>query len=225
MASHASSLALALSGFSVEAESNGSEALPPGGAAGRAAPAAADKPRAVAAGAAALVQHASTIAARVLQSWQGPGYDPSQDAEQLASLCFALQSAVGCGGRLGAADERCLFELAAALWDASLQALPAAGGSGSSSLTDALECMGSELYGLVEGDSDSTHECSRYVAAFCRLAGAWQAAGQRQRAQWCQDRAMRYSQQVWQGSPCGSGWHRQAGGMPCRPAPTSPGGT
>lgn len=34
------------------------------------------------------------------------------------------------------------------------------------------------------------------VAFFSGLAGSWQAAGQRERAKWCLERAMRYSQQV-----------------------------
>lgn len=98
---HASSLALALSGFTVDADSEASDALgaPAAAAAGR-------REREVAAGAAALVTHAGTLTSRVLEQWRQPGYSPEQDVEQLASLCFALQSTVGPRGRLGGDDER-----------------------------------------------------------------------------------------------------------------------
>lgn len=202
-ASHASSLVLALGGFSVDAESEGSEALPVGGAA--AAPAAAPaRPRTVAVGAAALVQHASTITAGVLERCAAPGYNPQQDAEQLASMCFALTSAVGCGGRLGEGDEAALFELASALWDASLRSLAPGGTAapkslhGASELSAALDQMASGLFALVDGDADlgSTHKAAAYVSFFSRLAAAWRSAGQGERAKACLDRAMRYSQQV-----------------------------
>lgn len=156
MGSHAMSLALALSGFTVEAASEGSEApmaRPP-----TAGAAAADRP--VATGAAALVAHASQIATRVLERWQAPGYSPEQDSEQLASLCFALQSTVGQRGRLSEADERSLFQLASALWGASLQALSMPGG-GANAMSAALERLGNELFALVDGDSDNTQDCAR----------------------------------------------------------------
>ena len=148
MGSHAT----ALSGFTVDAASEGSEAPLAGPPA--AATAAADRP--VAAGAAALVQHASLIATRVLERWQVSGYSPEQDGEQLASLCFALQSTVGQRGRLSEADERSLFELASALWSASLQAMSAPG-----DMSAALERLGNELFALVDGDSDNTQDCAR----------------------------------------------------------------
>jgi hypothetical protein len=115
----ANSLALALCGFSVDAESEQSEGQPcaPAGAAPVLAAAGGQGPaRQVAPGTAALVAHASTIAGRVLQCWQTGGYDPEPDGEQLASLCFALQSTVGTRGRLSEDDERALFDLASALW-------------------------------------------------------------------------------------------------------------
>ena len=156
MGSHATSLALALSGFTVEAASEGSEA--PMARPHTAGAAAADRP--VATGAAALVAHASQIAARVLERWQAPGYSPEQDGEQLASLCFALQSTVGQLGRLSEADERSLFQLASALWGASLQALSMPGG-GTGDMFTALERLGNELFALVDGDSDNTQDCAR----------------------------------------------------------------
>lgn len=226
MGSNATSLALALSGFSVEAASEGSEAplAPP-----LAAAAATAALRPVAEGAAALVGHASVITTRVLERWQAPGYNPEHDGEQLAALCFALQSTVGQGGRLSDADERKLFELASALWSASLQALSAPG-SGSCDMSAALERLGNELFALVDGDSDNTQDCARCeeqglggshmgaaakcinkacltsqpspcpanadVAFFSGLASSWQAAGQGERAKWCLERAMRHNQQV-----------------------------
>ena len=56
--------------------------------------------------------------------------------------------------------------------------------------------MGKDLFALVDGDSDSTADCARFVAFFSRTAASWQAAGQRERARWCLERAMRYSQQL-----------------------------
>ena len=121
----ANSLALALCGFSVDAESEMSEGRPCAlagaapvlaAAGGQAATGCQGPARVVAPGTAALVAHASTIAGRVLQSWQKRGYDPEPDGEQLASLCFALQSTVGTRGRLSEGDEQALFDLASALW-------------------------------------------------------------------------------------------------------------
>lgn len=60
----------------------------------------------------------------------------------------------------------------------------------------ALERMGTDLFAMVEGDSESTQEAAHFVATFSRLAAAWQAAGQPERARWCLERAMRYSHQV-----------------------------
>ena len=184
MASHATSLALALSGFSVDAASEGSEAPQARPAvAAAAAPAPNDRPaapaasnhpvaaaapvpgasdRPVAAGAAALVNHASLITNHVLERWQAPGYSAEQDGEQLSQLCFALQSTVGQRGRLSEADERAIFQLASALWAASLQALAAPGsGSGGGAMSAALERLGNELFALVDGDSDNTQDCAR----------------------------------------------------------------
>ena len=112
--SQANSLALALSGFSVDVSPTELSAGQPRARAA-AAPAGGCR-REVAAGTAALVDHAGTITGRALERWQTAGYDAEPDAEQLASLCFAIQSAVGTRGRLGPEDERALFELAAALW-------------------------------------------------------------------------------------------------------------
>lgn len=179
-------LALALAGFSIDEESEGDEALvlaAPQGAAG-------SRPREVATGASALVDHAAALASRVLEGWRAPGYDPEPAAEQLASLCFALQSAVG-RGRLGEAEERQMWDAACGLWEASLEALRS-----SPALCAALERMGTDLYALVDDSSDASQECGLYVTCFSRLASAWQAVGQRQRAKWCLERAMRYSQQV-----------------------------
>lgn len=112
----ASSLALALGGFSLDAESEFSalEAPAPLGAAG-AAGAAAANPRA-AVGADALVGHARAAVGRALACWSEPSCNLQQEADNLASLCFALRSAVGCTGRLSDDDEAALFDLAAGLW-------------------------------------------------------------------------------------------------------------
>lgn len=127
-------LAMALGGFS---DSEGGEQL----AAPAPLAAAAARPEA---GSAALVQHAATLVHQVLDAWQAPGHDPEPHAEQLASVCFALQSSIG-RGRLGGGNERALFDLAVALWDAALAALPA-----SPALCTALEGMAGDLYALVE---------------------------------------------------------------------------
>lgn len=193
----ATSLALALAGFSVD-ESDAA----PGDEAGQPAPAAAPPPplaatareRPPATAAAALVEHAHTLGRRVLQGWAAPGYDPEPDAEQLASLCFALQACVGrC--RLGDSDERRLFDAAHSLWEASLQAAQAARGGTASGLSAALEGMAEGLWALVEDSSDGTADAAVYISAFSALAASWaKVAGQRERAKACLDRAMRYSQ-------------------------------
>ena len=87
------------------------------------------------------------------------------------------------------------------LQGASLQALSSGGdGAGglaaSSAASAALERMGNDLFALVDGDSDSTADCARFVSFFSAAAASWQAAGQRERAHWCLERAMRYSQQL-----------------------------
>lgn len=111
MEQQTSSLVLALGGFSI-AETEQSELPAPPAATGHARQA-----RQVAAGTAALVDHARTIANRALERWQEAGSDMlEQEGEALASLCFALQAMLGPSTRLADADERNLFDLASALW-------------------------------------------------------------------------------------------------------------
>ena len=93
------------------------------------------------------------------------------------------------------------------LQDASLQALSSgderssggggSGGGGSiSAAAAALERMGDDLFALVDSDSDCTQNCACFVAFFSRAAAGWKAAGRGERARWCLDRAMQYSQQL-----------------------------
>lgn len=156
-------LAVALGGFS-DSEGEQLAALAP-----PAAPAAAAA-RAEAANTAALVQHAVAVVHQVLAAWHAPDYDLEPHAEQLASVCFALQSVVG-RGRLAAADERALFDSAVALWDAAIVALPA-----SPVLCAGLEGMAGDLYAVVADSRCGWAEAS--VKRVGSARGCW-AAGDR----------------------------------------------
>lgn len=78
---------------------------------------------------------------------------------------------------------------------ASLQAA-SGGGPSAAETSGVLERMGSDLFGLVEGNSEATQDAARYVAYFSATARSWVAANQRERARGCLERAMRYSQQL-----------------------------
>ena len=78
---------------------------------------------------------------------------------------------------------------------ASLQAV-LAGGPGAEESSATLHRMASDLFALVDSDSDATHDCARYVTYFSAAAREWAAAGQRERADYCLQRAMRFSRQL-----------------------------
>lgn len=110
----AADLTLALAGFSVDEADL--QPLPTGSVMVAAAASRAARKLEVAGGAAALIKHARGIVARALDHCSSPGSSIDKEGEDLASLCFALRSAMGCAGRLGATDAEALFELAGVLW-------------------------------------------------------------------------------------------------------------
>ncbi|KAI3435859.1 hypothetical protein D9Q98_001917 [Chlorella vulgaris] len=193
-----SSLVLALGGFSIDADSDLHDKAVEGVVAApvRKPDAVTAPDRQVAEGAATLVSHLCLTVDRLLKGWKGAGIDSlQQEAAALASLSFALQAALGPSTRLAQADERQLFDAAAALWGASLQA-GGGSGAGAKAAAAALDRIGLDLFSLLDSDSDGSQDCVRYVSYFSTAARSWAAAGQRERARWCIERAMRNSQQL-----------------------------
>lgn len=228
-----SSLVLALGGFSIDADSDLHDKAVEGVVAApvRKPEAVTAPDRQVAEGAATLVSHLCLTVDRLLKGWKGAGIDSlQQEAEALASLSFALQAALGPSTRLAQADERQLFDAAAALWvrDSLQDLLPAlhlasgdvwympaqllyvrllwvqgaslqaggGSGAGAKAAAAALDRIGLDLFSLLDSDSDGSQDCVRYVSYFSTAARSWAAAGQRERARWCIERAMRNSQQL-----------------------------
>jgi hypothetical protein len=208
------SLVLALGGFSVDAETGQSE-LP--GVTETLMVGSGARQREVAAGTKALVAHACSVVSRVVEGWKTMDAEALQHScETLASLCFAMQSAVGPNTSLADGEERQLFKAASALWvrpaaftstfkqprlpqvyhcymqDASLRALS----DGAEEASTHLDRMGCDVFAIVDGEKDATQDCASYVTYFCSAASSWTAAGQRDRARACLDRAMRYSRQL-----------------------------
>lgn len=87
-----SSLALALSGFSVPAESQLSAQRAGRGGGSK-------LKKVVCEVTAPLVRHARTVATAVVRAAAAPDYDPTSDLDSMAQLCFALRSTCGTLGR------------------------------------------------------------------------------------------------------------------------------
>lgn len=108
-----SSLALALSGFDVEAASELS-GLRPGGRARRSARH--GRLKQVTASVTPLVKHAQLLGRQLLAASAAPGADCAPLVEQLEGLCFGLRSTLGLSGRLPPEEELAVWNLSTELW-------------------------------------------------------------------------------------------------------------
>ncbi|GAB4822052.1 hypothetical protein N2152v2_009098 [Parachlorella kessleri] len=176
------SLALALSGFAVDRDSQHSAQLPRrrGAKQGRLVPVTCTS-------VSPLVQHARQLVAQLVATSPG-SKEFGQVVEQLEGLCFGLRSTLGLNGQLPEEEEEDLWAISTQLWEASLNR--------PDHEAQALANLAKELFELIESKCDRSEECANFVSFFAKMASAWAKLGKQEQARWCIDKAMRFSEQL-----------------------------